>query len=141
MTSFFHISEASAIAIHCCVLMGAAEDAVLSAKKASEQLGTSYDHTVRVLHRLRQAGVLESVRGPSGGFRLLKPAKKLSALAVIETMDGKTCAKNCLFNKKHCKGRCRLFGTLMRDIDQRARDYFSQTTIHQLATQKQEENS
>jgi Rrf2 family protein len=43
---------------------------------------------VKVLTPLARAGVLESVRGPCGGFRLARPAKGITLLEVVEAVDG-----------------------------------------------------
>lgn len=41
-----------------------------------------------VLKPLVTAGLLLSIKGPSGGYRLAKPAKDISLLAIVEAVDG-----------------------------------------------------
>jgi Rrf2 family protein len=41
-----------------------------------------------VLKPLVSAGFLRSLKGPSGGYRLARPAGKISVLEVIEAVDG-----------------------------------------------------
>jgi len=43
---------------------------------------------LRVLKALVNAGVLHSVRGPHGGYRLAKPPAQITFLEVIEAVDG-----------------------------------------------------
>jgi Rrf2 family protein len=43
---------------------------------------------LKVLHPLVRAGVLHSLKGPTGGYRLARPAKDITLLNVIEAVDG-----------------------------------------------------
>jgi Rrf2 family protein len=43
---------------------------------------------VKVLTPLVRAGVLYSVRGPDGGYRLARPAGRITLLEVIEAVEG-----------------------------------------------------
>lgn len=43
---------------------------------------------LKVLKPLVDAGILRSVKGPNGGYVLLKPANKITLLEVIEAVDG-----------------------------------------------------
>ena len=40
------------------------------------------------LQALTRAGVLESVPGPKGGYRLARPADEITMLEVVEAIDG-----------------------------------------------------
>ena len=42
----------------------------------------------RALERLAAAGVVHSVRGPRGGYRLARPAERITLLEVVEAVDG-----------------------------------------------------
>src|SRR5262245_34957570 len=43
---------------------------------------------LRVLRPLARAGVLFSLKGPTGGYRLARPATSITLLNVIEVVDG-----------------------------------------------------
>jgi Rrf2 family protein len=43
---------------------------------------------VKVLRPLVSAGVLRSVKGPGGGYRLGRPPKDVSLLEIVEAVDG-----------------------------------------------------
>jgi len=47
-----------------------------------------FDYLLKILHQLVRAGVLQSRRGPNGGFMLANSAAKTSYLSVIEAIDG-----------------------------------------------------
>ncbi len=133
MADFFHISEAAAIGSHACMLLSLDPDKSLSARDISNWLGVSYDHTVRVMHRLRQGGILKSVRGPSGGFLLVRDPGELRALEVLEALDGKVEDKHCFFINERCQNECVFFGDIRRVVNRQMRDFFSQLTLQELA--------
>lgn len=135
MADFFHISEAAAIGIHACILIAMEEGASLSAREVATRLGVSYDHTVRVMHRLRQEGILKSVRGPSGGFLLAEDPARVTALQVLEALDGKVEERHCLFMADKCRGCCVLFGDIRSRINRDARDSFARLTLTGLTEQ------
>jgi Rrf2 family protein len=43
---------------------------------------------LKVLYPLVRAGMLYSLKGPTGGYRLARPAKNITLLNVIEAVDG-----------------------------------------------------
>jgi Rrf2 family protein len=43
---------------------------------------------LKVLQPLVSAGVLRSIKGPNGGYRLARPAKQITLLEVVEAVDG-----------------------------------------------------
>lgn len=47
------------------------------------------------IQALTRAGVLESVPGPKGGYRLARPATAISVLDVVEAIDGPEPAFTC----------------------------------------------
>jgi Rrf2 family protein len=43
---------------------------------------------LKVLQPLVSAGVLRSIKGPNGGYRLARPPKQITLLEVVEAVDG-----------------------------------------------------
>src|ERR1044072_9141780 len=63
-----------------------AEPVALAAVAEAELLPLSYlEHLVA---KLRQAGLVTSVRGAHGGYRLGRPAAAIEMLAVVEALEG-----------------------------------------------------
>jgi len=56
----------------------------------------------KVLHELVRAGVLTSVRGKGGGFRLAVPADRLTLLRVVSRFDSLTERRRCLLGRSEC---------------------------------------
>ncbi len=132
MPSLFHMTEAAAIGIHACVMLGEEPGKSLSARQIAEKLAVSYDHCVRVMHRLRQAGIVTSVRGPAGGFRLARPPQETTVLEIYEALEGKLEERRCLFREEHCRAGCLLFGELIDGINSLIKQFFEANNIASL---------
>jgi Rrf2 family protein len=50
--------------------------------------GTPAKFLLKVLKLLATAGLLYSLKGPGGGYRLARPAKSVTLLEVVEAVDG-----------------------------------------------------
>jgi len=70
-----------------------AEPVALAAVAEAETLPLSYlEHLVA---KLRQAGLVTSVRGAHGGYRLAKPASEIVMLDVVEALEGPITPMEC----------------------------------------------
>ncbi len=67
----------------------------VAARELAEAEDLPGDYTEKILRRLRQAGLADSVRGVSGGFELARPASEISVKDVIEATEGRTFEVNC----------------------------------------------
>jgi Rrf2 family protein len=67
----------------------------LPAAKLAEYHGVPAAYLAKHLQALSRAGILESVQGPRGGYRLARPATELTVLAVVEAIDGAEPAFRC----------------------------------------------
>jgi len=58
----------------------------------SQDIAEAYDipleYLLKILQQLVRASVLNSKRGPRGGFSLAKPTSKITLLDIIEAVDG-----------------------------------------------------
>jgi len=65
-----------------------AEGSWVSAEEISKEFDIPNAYLGKVMFRLAQAGILRSKHGPQGGFSLMKPAKEISLLEIIEAVEG-----------------------------------------------------
>lgn len=56
----------------------------------------------KIFQRLARAGLVRSVRGAGGGFRLMRPANRISVLEVIEAVQGPIVFQRCLGEADDC---------------------------------------
>jgi Rrf2 family transcriptional regulator, cysteine metabolism repressor len=82
----------SAKAEYACValveLANRAQGGPVSLKAIAEQYGISPAFLTQIFMQLKGAGIVMSVRGPSGGYRFAKGPDDISLAEVIETIDG-----------------------------------------------------
>jgi Rrf2 family transcriptional regulator, iron-sulfur cluster assembly transcription factor len=73
----------TAVAITLDVAFHATRDATVGAAEIAERLGQARRGIEPVLQALSRAGILESVRGPRGGYRLGRPRRDLRLADVV----------------------------------------------------------
>jgi Rrf2 family cysteine metabolism transcriptional repressor len=60
----------------------------LTSRAIAESGGLSEKFLLKVLKPLASVGVLKSLKGPHGGYRLARPPNNISLLEVVEAVDG-----------------------------------------------------
>lgn len=98
----------------------------------SERQGISLSYLEQLFSKLRKAGLVASVRGPGGGYRLGAEATDISIGTVIAAVDESVDATKCS-GKGDCQGgtRC-LTHTLWRDLSSRISDFLNNITLGEL---------
>lgn len=133
MAGVLNISEATSLAVHAMAFLAGNNEKPWSTREISETLGVSEAHLSKVLQRLTKAGLLQSVRGPRGGFRLAKPAGRIPLLRVYETIEGRLIQQDCLLGAKVCSGNGCVFGGFVDSVSRQFRNYLSNTNLSELA--------
>ena len=73
-----------------------------SASDIADAYGISAPLLAKVLQRLAKHGLVTARHGSSGGYRLARPAKEISALDVINAVDGPVVITSCVTNHGNC---------------------------------------
>ena len=81
-------------ALHCCVVLTAAEQPVPAARLA-ELHDVSASYLAKQLQGLSRAGLVRSVQGHAGGYVLTRSPEAITVLDVIEAVDGARPAFAC----------------------------------------------
>ncbi|MCP5143419.1 MAG: Rrf2 family transcriptional regulator [Gammaproteobacteria bacterium] len=82
---------------------------------------------------LRKAGLVDSVRGPGGGYRLARADDAISIAAVIDAVDESVDATRCGGNQ-NCRGdQACLTHDLWEGLSANIRDFLSDITLGELA--------
>ena len=71
------------------------EKGMYNAKELAEATGMPLPTVTRILKMLSNAKLLESQRGPQGGYSLTRGAKEISVAEVIEAMEGPISLTEC----------------------------------------------
>lgn len=74
------------------------------AKDLASSLGLPGPYLAKILQGLVQADILESVRGPKGGFRLTRPAHRITVGEVVAAMEGPNAMEGCIMGFPTCGG-------------------------------------
>jgi Rrf2 family protein len=131
MYNFLAISEATTIAIHSLAFI-ASNNSYLNATNIANKTNFSRNHLSKVLQQLTKHGYLISERGPSGGFRLSKPASEITLLEIFELIDGNHEQTRCSKNGKDCSFKVCVYGNVIDKANIMITDYFKSRTIAEI---------
>lgn len=110
VNSIVHLSDAALIAVHALVGLAEAPGRLVQGKDLAAIISASENHVAKVMQRLVRAGLVRSVKGPSGGFALAREAGDISFREAIEAVDGPLTGDFCPFRTERCDpGNC-IFG-------------------------------
>ena len=75
--------------VHACTVLAVLPpEGALAAARLAEYHGVPAAYLAKHLQAMARAGVLETVKGPRGGYRLGRPASEITVLDVVEAIDG-----------------------------------------------------
>jgi Rrf2 family protein len=99
-------------------------------ERIAAELGQPRNYLSKILHSLVRPGVLESTRGPRGGFRLAVPAEKLTLIDIVRVFDPLEARRSCLLGRKSCSdvNPCPVHHR-WKDVAERAAAFFRETTV------------
>jgi Rrf2 family protein len=81
-------------ALHSCVTLSQGREPIPAARLA-ELHGTPPAYLAKHLQALSRAGIVHSTAGQVGGYELTRPAAQISALEVVQAIDGGEPAYRC----------------------------------------------
>ncbi|HWR51299.1 MAG TPA: Rrf2 family transcriptional regulator [Bryobacteraceae bacterium] len=105
-----------------------------SAKEIAEAYGIPLPLLSKVLQKLARGGLLFSVQGTNGGYKLARDARLISALEAIRVIDGPIILTSCFTSHEHCDQsvRCSVREPL-RKVHERILAVLEGTTVSELA--------
>jgi FeS assembly SUF system regulator len=82
-----------------------------NAAQLADETGIPLPTVQKLVSKLSAAGLLRSVRGAGGGFKLARPAAAVSLADIIEAIEGPLAMTACVESGKHdcgMEGACRV---------------------------------
>jgi len=76
-----------------------------SMRELTKRLDVPYHFVAKILQDLTYKGLLNSMKGPTGGFALAMPAKDITLFHVVEAIDGADFTRTCLLGFAECSGK------------------------------------
>ena len=77
-------------------------DSKIGIKKIAEELDLPSHYTGKILQQLTKNKIIQSVKGPNGGFYLNEESQEIKLIKVIEVIDGLDFFTNCGLGLKEC---------------------------------------
>lgn len=110
------------------------DDSPVRVDDISAALDVPRNYLSKILHVLGRAGLLQSTRGPHGGFRLARQAKDLLLVDVIGPFDEITESSGCLLGRELCsdKNPCAAHSR-WKNVSSAVRGFLNETTIQDLS--------
>ena len=88
----------------------------------------------KIFQSLAKAGIVKSARGSGGGFSLARLPSEISALDIIEAIEGPIALQRCLDLDEGCEHSrgCALCG-LLAEAQDRVKEVFGRSSLSELA--------
>jgi Rrf2 family protein len=131
--------------LHCLLhLVEPFEQGQPSSRELAEFQGISPAYVAKLFTRLEKAGLVASVEGVGGGFRLARPPERITVLDVVDALE----TNKRLFECRNIRDKCILYGkelpypkrdsncsihAVMLEAESRMRESLEQTTLASLA--------
>ena len=74
-------------------------------REVSTALGMPYPFLAKIAQTLTQAGILRTLRGPSGGVTLARPAAEITLKEIVVATDGPAIFRECVLGLPGCGDR------------------------------------
>ncbi len=107
-------------------------------KEVARVQGIDQHYLEQIASQLRRAGFIRSTRGAKGGYKLGRPTEKISALEVVEALEGSLAPVTCLDDPESCwqVGSCST-EALWKQVDDAMRGVLGTTTLKNLIEERQ----
>jgi len=128
-------------ALHCCTVLALVPpDHALPAARLAEYHGIPPAYLAKHLQALAAAGLVESGAGRKGGYRLARPAREITVLAVVDAVEGGEPAFRCREIRRRGPARVAAgeyrapcgIATVMQDAEDAWRAHLDSVTIGDL---------
>jgi Rrf2 family iron-sulfur cluster assembly transcriptional regulator len=107
----------------------------------SERQRISLSYLEQLFGRLRRQGIVDSVRGPGGGYTLASPLEEISVAAIIRAVDEPIDATQCGgLGNCHDDREC-MTHDLWTSLNKRIYDYLESVTLGELVAKQLEKQA
>lgn len=105
----------------------------LAAISVRQQISVSY--LEQLFSKLRQQGLVESMRGPGGGYSLSRSPKAISVADIISAVDGSG-ASHVGASQSSGEGGCLLMHELWTSLNMKMTEYLQSITLRDLVDEQ-----
>lgn len=98
----------------------------------SERQGISLSYLEQLFGKLRRNGIVDSVRGPGGGYCLARPSAKISVAEIVVAVDEPLDATNCGERGNCNEGTPCITHDLWMGLNEKIYEYLAQINLQQM---------
>lgn len=120
------------MAMHALALLAGGDGRRLTAREMAEKLSASEHHLSKVMQRLVKAGLVESVRGPGGGFALARAPGRIALIEIYQEFEGPLDERPCLFEHRVCDNAGCILGSMLNRVSEEVKRYLTGTRLSDL---------
>jgi len=133
------VSTKAQYGLRALVEIGFRAPAAVPIKDVADVQGISQHYLEQIASQLRRSGFIRSVRGAKGGYKLGRPVEKITALEVVEALEGSLAPVICLDDPQSCwqVGSCST-ETLWKKVDHAMRGVLVNTTLKGLIDERRQ---
>lgn len=108
-------------------------------KDIAENQDISNKYLDHIIHGLKVAGLIGTVRGKKSGYVLTRPAEQITAYDIHNAFEAGICVIDCMSNTFQCdrKDGCEARG-FWGTLNQQITDYFKSVTLQDLVDSKED---
>lgn len=111
-------------------------DQTITLAEIAARQSISVAYLEQLFAKLKRHGLVSSVRGANGGYRLARPAQDIAVLQIIEAVNESVDATRC-DHKSNCQnGAMCLTHDLWQDLSSHIEDYLAGITLASLVDRK-----
>lgn len=131
------VSTKSQYGLRALVEIGLRSPESVPLKDVADAQGISQHYLEQIAAQLRRTGFIRSTRGAKGGYKLGRPTDKISALEVVEALEGSLAPVTCLEDPESCwqTGQCST-ETLWKRVDVSMRSVLGGTSLKDLIEER-----
>jgi len=122
------ITRKTDYAIRCVLHLAESDKEVVMVTEIAKEREIPKSFLAKIMQELAKAGIVESLRGVKGGFKLAKKASDISLLDVVEIMEGSVAMNICAVDKGKCdfKSTCSVHPVwveIRKDVEERLKQW------------------
>ncbi|MDX2004315.1 MAG: Rrf2 family transcriptional regulator [Meiothermus sp.] len=131
------VSTKAQYGLRALVEIGLRQPEAVPLKDVADAQGISQHYLEQIAAQLRRSGFIRSVRGAKGGYKLGRPMAQISALEVVEALEGSLAPVTCLDDPQSCghTGSCST-ESLWKKVDDAMRGVLVDTTLDKLVAER-----
>lgn len=129
------ISSTATYALRAAAYLANQPDSYVNRAEISDATAVPHEYLLKVLNQLDAAEIVESRRGPGGGYRLRRPASEVTSLEVVLAVDSIPRITECPIRIEDHERLCPLH-QLLDDAARQVEEALARSTLSDLLPKK-----